>query len=94
MVGALSGARVLRRLEPKASAAECEAMLDRYTEQLARAASPSPAPSAIASQKTEARALARESPAFEECPRRVSAEQAHCALSSDGADAFERCLLR
>ena len=94
VVGAVGGHKLLHARAPRATSAQCEAMLELYVEQLARAATPSPASSAIVAQKAEARALAARSPDFAECPSRVSSEQALCALGSDGADAFERCLLR
>lgn len=92
MVGAVLVNAARRSLGPRATAAQCQAMLSRYVEQLARAAEPDPVSSAIAAQRAAAQATAAQSPAFARCPRDLSHDAADCALGSNNADEFERCL--
>lgn len=92
MIGAVLALDARRTLGPRATAAQCEALLSRYVEHLAHAAEPEPAASAIAAQRDAARAQARESPAFARCPRELSHDAADCALGAHSADEFERCL--
>lgn len=81
-----------RSLAPRATTAQCSALLDRYVEHLARAAEPEPAASAVALQRGLAQEQARQSATFAACPRKLSHEAADCALRAHNADEFERCL--
>lgn len=92
VAGAVVVGRIRHALAPHATAAQCEQLLERYVEHLAHAAEPSPAASAIAAEKMEARARAASDPIFARCPREITEAQATCALSAHNADEVERCL--
>jgi hypothetical protein len=92
VVGAILVLHARRALAPRATPAQCTALLNRYVEHLAHAAEPHPAASTIAAQRILAQKEARQSPVFASCPRRLSHQDADCALEAHNADEFERCL--
>ncbi|MET0593518.1 MAG: hypothetical protein ABW133_12520 [Polyangiaceae bacterium] len=75
-----------------ASAAECAALLDRYTELLVRQEDPKASEIVIAQQKERTRAKAEKDAAFASCPKEVSAKGAMCAMKAVNVDEFEKCL--
>ena len=62
------------------TAEECDRLLDRYTEQLARVDRPHLATSELQKLQAESRARASSHRAFQDCPRQLSREQMDCAL--------------
>lgn len=72
---------------------ECTALLDRYTELLARAHDPRVSAERVLRMQQEARAKALASPEFARCTSRVPRRKWRCAMSAPTADEIERCLL-
>ena len=72
---------------------ECQRLLDRYTEQLARVDRPHLASIELQKLQAEARTRAASHRAFQECPRQLSREQMDCALGAYNPDEIERCLV-
>jgi hypothetical protein len=75
---------------------ECDALLNRYTEQLLREGKPAISAVQIQKGQERARSLARERPEFEfdACAERVSRRQYTCAIAAPTVDEIERCLKR
>jgi hypothetical protein len=75
--------------------AECERLLDRYTEFLVREEEPSAGPEQLAHVLEQARRTAAQDPRFEwsECSRRVRRASYECAMAAGSVDAIERCLI-
>lgn len=75
------------------SPAECDRLLDRYTELLLRADNPRVSAAEIERHQAETRRRAASHQAFRDCPREVSREQMDCALAAFNPDEIERCLV-
>jgi hypothetical protein len=82
--------RIVTRLSAHPSAAECEALLDRYAELKARAVAEK------LDSKTHTAALddarRRAGPALAACTSELTLEEADCARRANNADELERCL--
>ena len=72
---------------------ECQRLLDRYTEQLARVDRPHLATVELEKLQAEARTRAATHGPFKDCPRQLSREQMDCALGAFNPDEIERCLV-
>lgn len=86
--GTVAGRVIARRLGPHPTAAECEALLERYVFHLAKAREEAPRRAEVEAWKR--RALARSD--LRECTSSLTRPEAECALASTYADEFERCL--
>jgi len=89
-VRALAFAFVVACTAPKLTAAQCEELVDRYTEIALRESFPDASAETVASQKSQVRALARTELA--KCTDEITPKQRGCAMRAESADAFERCL--
>jgi hypothetical protein len=91
----LGGAIALSACQKPLADAECNRLLDRYTEFLVREEEPGATPERLAHALEEARLAAERDPRFEmaECPRRVPRRGFECAMSAPSVDAIERCLV-
>ncbi len=78
------------RLSAHPTAAECDALLQRYVELKQRAVTDKIDPKAYASALADARRLA--GPTFAACTTEVTLEEAECARRAGYADELERCL--
>lgn len=89
-VSALTLSGCGRSLEP----AECQHLLDHYTELLVLEENPGATPERVAHDQERARAVARKDPRFDfkNCTRKVSRGDFECAMSAPTVDAVERCL--
>jgi hypothetical protein len=76
-------------------AAECDRLLDRYTERLVLQEQPDSTPEELAHRMRQARELAHRDDVFEfdRCASLVSRRQFECAMSAPTVDDFERCLI-
>jgi len=74
------------------TAAECTALLDRYTEKLVASDRPDVTPGELEKLKATARARAAEDPAFAECSQKVSRRAYDCAMQAETVDRMEICL--
>lgn len=75
--------------------AECDVLLDHYTERLLLEERPRISPPEIKKKQDEARRLAKSSPRFEyqRCSEVVTREEFECAMNASSVDLIERCLL-
>ena len=76
----------------KATPAECDALVTRYAELVAREAMPDASAEDVRAAQTKAREEAADDEDFRACAGRVTHEELACALGAPTADAFEACL--
>ncbi len=76
-----------------ASVAQCDELLDRYTELALHESVPDASPEVVAEQKRQVRAMAAASSVLTTCPGHVTETQRRCAMSSSTPDSFEACLV-
>ena len=86
-----TGALACRR--GQVTQAECDRLLDRYTEMLVRVDDPKATSTTLDRARADARVLARKDAAFRACTSEVSRESMDCALAANDADQIERCLI-
>jgi hypothetical protein len=74
---------------------DCNALLDRYTELLAKSQNAQIPAQRINELQQRARELAKSEPAYEfaDCAQRVSRRHFDCAMQAPSADEMERCLI-
>lgn len=74
---------------------ECTALLDRYTEQLAKSQNAQIPAQRITELQQRARELAKRDPHYEfaDCSNRVSRRNFECAMQAPSVDEMERCLI-
>jgi hypothetical protein len=79
----------------KLDRAECDRLLDRYTELLVKDEEPEAAPERIFQAQARARQVAQKDSRFDfaACPSRVSRREYECAMTAPTVDAVERCLV-
>ncbi len=75
-----------------ASVAECDALLDRYTELALRESVPDASADLVDAQKAQVREMAAASSVLTACPGHITQAQRTCAMSASTPDAFEACL--
>jgi hypothetical protein len=78
--------------KPKASAAQCDQLLDRYAGLVVTAKFPDASPQQIDAERAREKAEARTDDAFKNCSSQVSHAEFECAMHATSADAFEKCL--
>lgn len=79
--------------EERATAEQCEALLDRYTELLAASEGRQTSAEELLRLQREARLRAAADPEFSRCTEEVSKREIECAMRAPTADEIERCLL-
>ena len=92
---AIAGAATLVALancKPKASAAECDQLLERYARLVVSEKHPDASPGDIAAEQQREKGEARGDDAFKNCSSEVSRDELRCAMQAQTADAFEKCL--
>jgi hypothetical protein len=72
---------------------ECNQLLDRYVELLAKSYGTEASATRLMEMQVEARAKASRDPAFAQCATRVSRGELECAMQAPSADDLERCLI-
>ena len=72
---------------------ECDRLLDRYVELLARTNQPDASAAAVREFQTAAKDLAKRDPAFADCQKEVSRRKLECAMKAPNVDRMEICLL-
>jgi len=75
-----------------ASVAQCDELLDRYTELALRESVPDASIDLVAAQKKQVREMAAASSGLSACPGHVREAQRACAMAASTPDAFEACL--
>jgi hypothetical protein len=76
----------------KASAAQCDQLLDRYAQLVVTEKYPDAAASAIEAERLRERTEARGDDAFKNCSSEVSRAEFECAMRAGAAEAFLKCL--
>ncbi len=91
---ALAGAAALAPCgcKAKATAAECDRLLDRYAELVVIEKYPDAGAKDIEAERARERSEARGDDAFKNCSSEVSRAEYECAMHAATADAFEKCL--
>jgi hypothetical protein len=76
----------------KATPAECDALLDRFSVLAAKEAAPDASDEEVRAAQKQAHDEAADDDDFRACAGRVTHEELACAMAAPSADAFERCL--
>ena len=77
---------------PKASAAECDLLLDRYAGLVVEHKYPDASAGDLAAERQREKSEARGDDAFKNCSSEVSRSEFECAMHADSPDGFEKCL--
>jgi hypothetical protein len=77
---------------PKASATQCEQLVDRYAQLVVTEKFPDASAAQIGSERDREKREARGDDAFKNCSSEVSQTEFACAMRAPNADAFEKCL--
>jgi hypothetical protein len=78
--------------KPKASASQCDQLLDRYASLVVTAKFPDASTAQIQAERDREKSEARGDDAFKNCSSQVSQTEFECAMRAPNADAFEKCL--
>jgi hypothetical protein len=78
--------------KPKATASECDQLLERYARLVVTEKHPDASADDIIVEQRREKDEARGDDAFKNCSSEVSREELRCAMSALTADAFEKCL--
>jgi hypothetical protein len=76
----------------KATAVQCDALLDRYAQFVVTEKYPDASTVQIDAERTRERTEARGDDAFKNCSSEVSRSELECAMSAASADAVLKCL--
>lgn len=90
VLAALGAACAPKRL----TQAQCDELVDRYTEIALRESFPDASAELVASQKAQVRALAKQDAALSKCTEQITPAAHGCAMAATTPDAFEHCLAR
>lgn len=77
---------------PKATAAQCDELLERYAQMVVTERFPDASAEQIRSEREREKNEARADDAFKNCSSEVSHTEFECAMHASSADAFEKCL--
>ena len=86
MLMAVAGCR------PKATATQCDQLIDRYAQLVVTEKFPDASPEQVESERDREKREARGDDAFKNCSSEVSQTEFACAMRAPNADAFEKCL--
>jgi hypothetical protein len=78
--------------KPKASATQCDQLLDRYAFLVVTAKFPDASAAQVQAERDREKTEARSDDAFKNCSSQVSQAEFECAMRAPNADAFEKCL--
>lgn len=76
----------------KATASQCDQLLDRYAQLVVTEKYPDASATDIEAERVRERNEARGDDAFKNCSSEVSRAEFECAMKASGADAFLKCL--
>ena len=76
----------------KASASQCDQLLDRYATLVVTEKRPEASAADIQAEQQHEKSEARGDDAFKNCSSEVSQAEFQCAMHAPTADAFEKCL--
>jgi hypothetical protein len=80
------------KAKPKATQAQCDAIVDRYAELVVREAAPDASPQEIRAEQERAKSEARSMDVLKNCASQVDATSYACAMKAGTTEALERCL--
>lgn len=83
---------VLPSCRPKVTAAQCDALVDRYAQLVVTEKMPDAGADTIKAEQERERGEARGDDAFKNCTSEVSRTEFDCAMRAPTADALEKCL--
>ncbi len=83
---------VLGGCKPKATAGECDELLDRYAQLVVTEQFPDASADQVKAERERERSEARADDAFKNCSSAVSRAELGCAMHASNANAFEKCL--
>jgi hypothetical protein len=78
--------------KPKASATQCDQLLDRYASLVVTTRFPDASADQIQAERDREKTEARGDDAFKNCSSQVSQAEFECAMRAPNPDAFEKCL--
>jgi hypothetical protein len=78
--------------KPKASASECDQLLDRYAELVVTEHFADAGADQLKTEREREKSEARGDDAFKNCSSEVSRVELDCAMRAPNADALEKCL--
>ena len=78
--------------KPKASASQCDQLLDRYAQLVVTERFTDASAEQIVSERDREKREARGDDAFKNCSSEVSQSELECAMHAPTADAMEKCL--
>jgi hypothetical protein len=78
--------------KPKATAPQCEQLVDRYATLVVTEKLPDASAAEIQAEQQREKSEARGDDSFKNCSSEVSQAEFECAMSAKTADAFEKCL--
>jgi hypothetical protein len=76
----------------KASASQCDALLDRYAQFVVTERYPDASTAQVDAERARERTEARGDDAFKNCSSEVSSAELECAMKATSADAILKCL--
>ena len=85
-VSALAGCK------SKASASQCDQLIEHYARLVVTEHFPDAAPERVRAEQDREKAEARSDDAFKNCRSEVSQAELECAMKASTADALEKCL--
>jgi hypothetical protein len=77
---------------PKASATQCDKLLDRYAQLVVIEKFPDASDDLVRLERERERNEARADDAFKNCSSEVSQKEFDCAMGAPNANSFEKCL--
>jgi hypothetical protein len=83
---------LLPACKQKATAAQCDQLLERYASLVVQEKFPDAGPDRIKTEQEREKNEARSDDAFKNCSSEVSRAELDCAMRAATADAFEKCL--
>jgi hypothetical protein len=86
------GALVVAGCKAKASATQCDLLIDRYAQMVVTEKYPDASLDQIEAERAREKSEARADDAFKNCSSEVSQAEFRCAMSATSSDAFLKCL--
>lgn len=89
---ALAALALAAGCKAKATAAQCDALLDRYAQLVVTEKYPDASAMQVEAERTRERTEARGDDAFKNCSSEVSHTELECAMKATSSDAMLKCL--
>jgi hypothetical protein len=89
---AIAGSGASAGCKPRASASQCDQLISRYAELVVTERYADASAAEIKTEKDREKTEALGDDAFKNCSSQVSQAEFECAMRTNAADAFEKCL--